>query len=678
MRFAIISSPRSGNTLLRKILSDILCIDSFAFHSPSNVEWKNLSERCIIQIHWEPNEDFVNCLLKNSFKIFTLCRNPADIFLSILHFCNHESDTSLWLMGKEGDETKIINKEPMSQAFRSYLCGERASSLLSLSLKWSKIPGVRVVKYEDIFENPQKFIGEIKSLADSPSAVLKEIVLKHTDTKSIPKTDNFHFWQGLPGNWKKLIDEETYSIIYKNFRDYFEAFGYGKYRGSFVNIQTAKKNWRKSAVKPEVLDEDSKFISNSQNLEDVMLWRVFAKLDKGFYIDVGANDPDKLSVSKSFYDQGWSGINIEPCKEWFDLIQEKRSRDINLNLAIDLKMGESSFYQIKGSGLSTLDKKIAMNHKANGLSVVHKIVQTDSLTNICRSHAQKHIHFLKIDVEGNELNVVKSIDLNIFRPWIIVIESTFPLSQKENHKQFDMHLVSCGYLFTYTDGINRFYVSEGKKELVKYFNSPPNLFDNFISADFFQLKKEAKNLAKLFSQSREREKKYAKMIESNHLEFSKLEKLYFQLEKKLKEKDQIDSEKDQYFSELELDHKKLEKLNLEKDSLFSNLEQRFLELEETASKKDEDFSKLEKRFFKIMKLRDLLEDKINSLNISLEATKENLYLSDLRKLELNEQFHDLEHEVQRLKKLLYGVGFSKHLYRSLAVIIGAENYRRKF
>jgi hypothetical protein len=50
------------------------------------------------------------------------------------------------------------------------------------------------------------------------------------------------------------------------------------------------------------------FISYAQNYEDVMLWRCFKGLDDGFFIDVGAHDPDVESVTKAFYESGWTGI----------------------------------------------------------------------------------------------------------------------------------------------------------------------------------------------------------------------------------------------------------------------------------------------------------------------------------------------------------------------------------
>jgi len=54
------------------------------------------------------------------------------------------------------------------------------------------------------------------------------------------------------------------------------------------------------------------FISYSQNLEDVMLWRALKHIEQGFYVDVGANDPTFLSVTHAFYERGWHGINIDP------------------------------------------------------------------------------------------------------------------------------------------------------------------------------------------------------------------------------------------------------------------------------------------------------------------------------------------------------------------------------
>jgi hypothetical protein len=40
-------------------------------------------------------------------------------------------------------------------------------------------------------------------------------------------------------------------------------------------------------------------------------------IDKGFYADVWANDPDIDSVKKAFFEHGWRGIIIEPAYQWY-------------------------------------------------------------------------------------------------------------------------------------------------------------------------------------------------------------------------------------------------------------------------------------------------------------------------------------------------------------------------
>ncbi len=42
------------------------------------------------------------------------------------------------------------------------------------------------------------------------------------------------------------------------------------------------------------------FISYSQNLEDVTLWRILKHVEQGFYVNVGVNDPKFLSVTRAF------------------------------------------------------------------------------------------------------------------------------------------------------------------------------------------------------------------------------------------------------------------------------------------------------------------------------------------------------------------------------------------
>ena len=99
----------------------------------------------------------------------------------------------------------------------------------------------------------------------------------------------------------------------------------------------------------------------SQNFEDLYLWRIFNKKSSGFYIDVGTQHHECDSVTKIFYDQGWSGINVEPVPELFKDLQKNRVKDINLPVAVSNKSSISNFNVYGGSGLGTLKETYEAN-----------------------------------------------------------------------------------------------------------------------------------------------------------------------------------------------------------------------------------------------------------------------------------------------------------------------------
>ena len=78
-----------------------------------------------------------------------------------------------------------------------------------------------------------------------------------------------------------------------------------------------------------------------------ILYYLFYDISKGFYIDIGANDPNFYSVTKAFYETGWSGINIEPLPNKFSLLKKFRKRDINLQLGAGNKEGNATLL-VKG------------------------------------------------------------------------------------------------------------------------------------------------------------------------------------------------------------------------------------------------------------------------------------------------------------------------------------------
>ncbi|MGM9452446.1 FkbM family methyltransferase [Legionella bozemanae] len=226
------------------------------------------------------------------------------------------------------------------------------------------------------------------------------------------------------------------------------------------------------------------FVSYAQNFEDVMLWRALKHIKNGFYVDVGANDPTHDSVTRAFYENGWTGINIEPVSQWFQKLKKERHRDINLQVAAGEKQGEIFFYELPNTGLSTTNKTIAEKHEIeHGYTKIERKVPVMTLTKIICEHRIKQIHFLKIDVEGAEKKVLEGLDLAKIRPWIVLVESTLPNTQIEDFIEWETLLLNADYDYVYFDGLNRFYIAKEHDNLAHNFKTPPNYFDGFLMSE---------------------------------------------------------------------------------------------------------------------------------------------------------------------------------------------------
>jgi FkbM family methyltransferase len=225
-----------------------------------------------------------------------------------------------------------------------------------------------------------------------------------------------------------------------------------------------------------------RFISYAQNNEDVLLWRALGHVRDGFYIDVGANDPVEHSVTKAFYDAGWRGINIEPLPAHIAAFDAQRPGDINLAVAAGSAAGTLTLYDVPAvRGWASPEKSVADLHRAEGHTVAELTVPVRTLTDVCAEHVRGDVHFLKIDVEGFEGDVLRGMDFERWRPWVLVIEATLPNSRETNHASWEHLVTSRRYRYAWFDGLNRYYVAEEHAELLASFGIQPNVFDDYIS-----------------------------------------------------------------------------------------------------------------------------------------------------------------------------------------------------
>ena len=164
----------------------------------------------------------------------------------------------------------------------------------------------------------------------------------------------------------------------------------------------------------------------SQDGEDKIITKLFPKKNNGFYVDVGAHHPFRYSNTQTLHNKGWNGINIEPTPKDIILFFKTRKRDINIQTAVGKKTGSLTLYCFEDSALNTTSKIRAektINSKQSYL--VDKVrVKVDTLENILDEHLQDNrIDFLNLDVEGNELEVLRSNNWKRYSPTVIIVEN---------------------------------------------------------------------------------------------------------------------------------------------------------------------------------------------------------------------------------------------------------------
>ena len=169
--------------------------------------------------------------------------------------------------------------------------------------------------------------------------MMEKIKISRFKYKKLPKTKQSN-------NKSKKIIKLFY--IFCLLFSFLSGFLFGTY------FSKMKPKYKNRINKNLVLDIFN-FQTYSQDLEDFILYCILYDIENGFYIDVGANSPDQISVTKAFYLKGWHGINIEPLPDKYSQLMEARKRDINLNYGAGAKDESLTFY-INDFG-STLEKR---------------------------------------------------------------------------------------------------------------------------------------------------------------------------------------------------------------------------------------------------------------------------------------------------------------------------------
>lgn len=219
--------------------------------------------------------------------------------------------------------------------------------------------------------------------------------------------------------------------------------------------------------------------SNCPQAEDVLLRRVFYDKPAGFYVDVGAGNPVDCSVTYHLYHSlGWRGVNIEPNPVVFKRLCKQRPKDINKRLAACDSTGTATLRVFAGHENRSTINDILKKQYFTWRTYKDYACETKPLDEILDENiGGQSVDLLKIDAEGSEHSVLKSIDLLKWSPKLVVVEATSPGTSLPIYTEWEYILTGAGYDRVLFDGLNCWYTCDG--EIANRLSVPVNVFDHY-------------------------------------------------------------------------------------------------------------------------------------------------------------------------------------------------------
>tara|TARA_B110000858_G_scaffold164157_1_gene190114 strand:- start:661 stop:1362 length:702 start_codon:yes stop_codon:yes gene_type:complete len=166
--------------------------------------------------------------------------------------------------------------------------------------------------------------------------------------------------------------------------------------------------------------------SHSISNVDLIIDRLFSKIEKGVYLDVGCNHPIKFNNTYLLHKKGWNGINIDLDKDSIDQFNKLRKKDTNIKALVttfDEEEKDLYFYHNR-SAINTISKSLADKRKKKHKEI--RKIKGLSLNSIIENSKYKDskINLLSIDIENYEYEALKDFNFEKYNIDVIVTEIT--------------------------------------------------------------------------------------------------------------------------------------------------------------------------------------------------------------------------------------------------------------
>jgi FkbM family methyltransferase len=190
--------------------------------------------------------------------------------------------------------------------------------------------------------------------------------------------------------------------------------------------------------------------------EDLIIAYVFNALGRAKirYLDIGAHHPTYLSNTHYFYLRGHRGVCVEPDASLLAAFRRERAGDTLLNVGIAPEEGEADFYVLTTPTLNTFSKQEAERFASYGQQRIERVerIAIRNVNALIREHFAAAPDLLSLDVEGLDLQILRSLDFAALGPDVCCVETLSYTEDKSERKLTEIidFMASQGY-FVYAD-----------------------------------------------------------------------------------------------------------------------------------------------------------------------------------------------------------------------------------
>jgi FkbM family methyltransferase len=170
----------------------------------------------------------------------------------------------------------------------------------------------------------------------------------------------------------------------------------------------------------------------------------------GYFVEVGANDPQIISETLHLEQRGWTGVLIEPQPDLAEKLRQRRSAKVYaVACSSPANAGTTMALNVAGAHSSLQDGFFVFGMKREGIIEVPVMTLDQVLVD---AGAPAPIDFLSIDVEGHEIEVLDGFDMARWQPRLLLIED------HAMNTRLHRLLMARGYKWIRRTGLNNWYI----------------------------------------------------------------------------------------------------------------------------------------------------------------------------------------------------------------------------